>query len=80
MKTTLNQYEYYASKTKKPGGITEKFVKISIYIIEHYLHNIIHNDIPKILYTENAKTGVKKKQGFLPENLINYLEKLFSKF
>lgn len=64
MKTTLNQYEYYASKTKKPGGITEKFVKISIYIIEHYLHNIIHNDIPKILYTENAKTGVKKNKDF----------------
>ena len=79
MKTTLNQYEYCASKTIKPGGITEKFVKISIEIIDHYLHNIILNDIPKILYTENAKTGVKK-QGFLPENLINYLEKLFSKF
>ena len=44
-------------KAKGPGGISEKFVKMSANVIDCHLANIINNDISSRKYSRHAKTA-----------------------
>ena len=49
-------------KTKGPDGISQKFVKMSVNIIECHLANIINNDTSLNKYFKHAKTGLFSKK------------------